>query len=210
MTTYFHINTSNRNWKIGDEVFIGNEDNNYWESFADSSDLIELQGEKHEVYKITRTAFEAYAELHPPPSKMCGYHFKILNSLKEAVDSLGNTIKLNRELAFESIRNKYYPELPSRKNCIWLIPDHEDSLHFWNKILNAEKRKKVFKVIVDGNIHRASQEWLIGGTFSLNEWNKLAHNYWKGINSGNVEDEVLFTGTMNILEEITLPNKERS
>ena len=210
MTTYFHINTSNRNWKIGDEVFIGNGDNNYWKSFADSSDLIELQGEKHEVYKITRTAFEAYAELHPPPSKMRGYHFKILNSLKEAIDSLGNTIKLNRELAFESIRNKYYPELPSRKNCIWLIPDHEVSLHFWNKILNAEQQKKIFKVKVDGNIHRASQEWLIGGTFSLNEWNKLAHNYWKGINSGNVEDEVLFTGSMNILEEIALPDKELS
>ena len=210
MRTYFHINNTNCNWKKGDEICIGNEDNNFWISFAKKSDSIELQGEKHDVYKITKTAFEAYAKLHPPPSKMSDYHFNILNTLKEATESLGNTIKLNRELAFESIRNEFYPELPSRKNCIWLIPNHQDSLQFWNNILNIGQQIKIFKVEIDGNIHRASQEWLVGGTLSINEWNKLAHNYWKGTNSGNIEDEVLFTGRLKILEEITLPDTKKT
>jgi len=206
MKTYFHISSSNCEWKIGDEIHIGLEDNYYWKTFVDRGESIEIQGEKHDVYKITRTAFEAYTEMHPPPLKMDGYHFKPLNTLKEAIDSLGNTIKLNRELAFESFRKEFYPELPSRLRCIWLIPGHENALHFWNNTLNKGQQKRVFKVTVEGNIHRAAHKWLIGGTFSINEWNKLAHNYWKGVSSGNIDDEILFEGRMKIIEEITLYN----
>ncbi|WP_452225747.1 DUF2441 domain-containing protein [Lacinutrix cladophorae] len=205
MTTYYHINNTNCDWKKDDIIHIGKEENNYWKSFANRSLYIELKGEKHEIYKVTKAAFEEYAKLHPAPSIMKDYHFNILKTLKEATASLGDAIKLNRELIFEIIRNEFYPELPSRKNCIWLIPNHQDSLNLWFKVLNNREQIKIFKVEVDGKIHRASQDWLIGGTISINEWNNLAHNYWKGIDSGTIRDEVLFTGEMKILEKITKP-----
>lgn len=201
MKTYFHISNSHCQWKIGDEIHIELEDNYYWKSFIDNAEFIELQGEKHDVYKITRTALEAYTGMHPAPLKMNGYHFKSLYTLKEAIDSLGNTIKLNRELVFESIRKEFYPKLPSRQKCLWLIPSNEKSLEFWKNTIN-NRHQRIFKVAVDGNVHRAAHEWLIGGTFSINEWNKLAHNYWKGIGSGNTDDEILFDGKIRIIEEV--------
>ena len=47
---------------------------------------------------------------------------------------------------------------------------------------------------MDGNIHRAAQKRLIGGAFSLKKWNALAHNYWKGEDSGSIKYEILFDG----------------
>lgn len=203
MKTYLHISNSNCEWKIGNEIHIGLEDNYYWRSFVDNGESIELQGEKYDVYKITRAAFEAYTGGHQPPLKMNGYHFKPLNTLKEAIDSLGNTIKLNRELVFESIRKEFYPELPSRQKCIWLIPDNEKSLEFWkNTVYNRHRR--IFKVTVDGNVHRAAHKWLIGGTFSINEWNKLAHSYWKSEDSGRIDDEILFEGKIRIIKAVSV------
>ena len=60
MKTYFHNNNSICDWKNGDEIHIGLEDNYYWISFLDIGQSIELLGEKHDVYKIAGTAFETY------------------------------------------------------------------------------------------------------------------------------------------------------
>jgi hypothetical protein len=122
---------------------------------------------------------------------MKGYHFNPIKTLKETIDSLGNALKICRELAFESIRKEFYPELPSRQKCIWLMPDNEKSLELWKNTIHNE-HQKIFKVTADGNIHRAVQKWLIGGTFSLNKWITLAHKYWKGEDSGSIEDEIIF------------------
>ncbi|MDP1726879.1 MAG: DUF2441 domain-containing protein [Bacteroidota bacterium] len=203
MEMYYHINNSpDCNWKIGDEIYFGHEDNYMWRSFAEKGDFIELNGEKYSSDLITRHAFDTYTSKFPAPIKMQGYHFNPILTIKEAIDSLGNTLRIIRELAFETIRNSFYPELPSRHKCIWLIPDNEQSYDFWKNILQS-KHQKIFKVIiVNGKIHRAAQKWLIGGTFPLNETISKAHKYWKGEDSGNVEDEVLFEGKIRILEEV--------
>ena len=63
--------------------------------------------------------------------------------------------------------------------------------------------KRIFRVETDGIIHRAANKWLITGTIPLNEISSLAHNYWKGIDAGSFEDEILFIGKLKIIEEIT-------
>jgi hypothetical protein len=202
MKTYYHINNNNNcNWKIGDEIVLGKEDNYYWQSLKKKDDDIEINGEIFDVYKIADAAFGAYSGKYRPPLKMKGYHFNPLRTLKETLDSLGNAIKINRELVFESIRNEFYPELPSRQKCIWLIPENEKSLEFWKKIIQNENQR-IFKVTINGIIHRASQKWLVGGTFSLNRWYTLAHSYWKGEDSGSIEDEILFEGKIKIIGEV--------
>jgi Protein of unknown function (DUF2441) len=201
MNSYYHINKNIKcNWKIGDEIDLGKEHNYYWQSLAEMGDSIEINGEKFYVDLISRHAFEAYTGKYLPPVKMKGYHFMPLDTLKETIDSLGNALKICRELAFESVRKEFYRELPSRQNCIWLIPDNEKSLEFWKNIICSE-HQRIFKVTIDGKIHRAAQKWLIGGTFSLNKWNMLARSYWKGEDSGNIEDEILFEGKIKIEQE---------
>ena len=180
---------------------MGKEDNYMWQSFADKGESITLNGEELDVYNVVKAAFDEYTRQYPPPIKMKDYHFNQLRTLDESIQSLGNSIKLCRELAFESIRKEFYSNLPSREKCIWLIPDNENSLEFWKNIIGNEQRR-IFKVVVDGTAHRASQEFLVGGTYSLNKWKSLAHSYWKGEESGSIEDEVLFTGTIKIIEEL--------
>ena len=201
METFYRIENINSNWQIGDVIDIGKEDNNYWKSFLEKSLFMELNGEKFDYSFIVRRASELYFKNIPPPVKMTGYHFKPLQTLNETINMLSMAHRLIRELVFESIRKEFYPELPSRQKCIWLIPDNEKSLEFWNNKLH-NKHQRIFKVTVDGNIHRAAQKWLEGGTISLNNWYKLAHSYWKGESIGSIEDEILFEGKIKIIEEV--------
>jgi hypothetical protein len=76
------------------------------------------------------------------------------------------------------------------------------SLQFWKDIVN-DSNKRIFRVETEGIIHRAANKWLITGTIPLNEINSLAHNYWKGKDSGTFQDEILFTGKMKIIKELT-------
>lgn len=204
METYYHINKNEYcEWKVGDEFDFGREDNYMWGSLAEKGNFFELNGEKHDAALIVKTAFETYIGKASPPLKMKGYHFDPLETLKETIDNLHDAITINRELIFESIRKEFYPELPSRQKCIWLIPNNEESLKFWEDIIE-KKHQRIFKVTVDGNIHRTAQKWLIGGTFSIIKWNELAHSYWKGEDNGNFNDEILFEGKIKIIEEINL------
>lgn len=204
MRTFLHINNANCNWKNGDEFIAGKENNNFWKSFLDKEESIEINGEKHNAFKFINAAFEEYAGIYSPPQKMNGYHLRPVNTLKDSIDCLRNNIKINRELIFESIRSEYYPNLPSRQRCIWLISENHESLNFWNNILEKGKGQKLFKVVkVEGTIHWSSQEWLVGGTYSINHWDHMTSNYWKGLNSGNIEDEILYEGKIKIIKEST-------
>ena len=172
-----------------------------WRSYSEQGDFVELDGEKYSSDKIVLHAFEAYAYGRSVPVPMKNYHFKPVLTLKEASDSMGNLLRIVRELAFEGVRKEFYPELPSRHNCIWLIPDDRQSFDFWKNILRRETQR-IFKVAVDGKIHRAANKWLIGGTIPLIEINSMAHKYWKGHDTGNFEDEILFVGKLTVLEEL--------
>lgn len=201
MQVFYHINNNPEcNWKVGDEIIFGVDDNHMWQSFARTGDFIELNGTKYTSDLITRNALDVYmGQAAPIPMK--DYHFKPIYTLKEALDSLGNSVKIIREQAFESIRKEFYSELPSRNKCIWLIPNDALSFSFWKNTLYSINQR-IFKLAVDGKIHRAAQKWLVGGTYPLSEINSMAHRYWKGEDSGGIEDEVLFTGKIKILEEI--------
>ncbi len=139
--------------------------------------------------------------IFPVLEAMKGYHLNPILTLNEASDSLGNLMRIVRELVFENIRKEYYPDLPSRHKCIWLIPDDNESFRFWKSILKS-KSQRVFKVIVKGKIHRASQKWLVGGTIPLNEIYLMANKFWNSDEAGDYEDEILFVGKMTILEEL--------
>ncbi len=209
--SFLHINSTNCNWKVGDELSFEKEDNNYWKSFLRKEDSYNFQGNKHDAFKVLHSAFEAYARLHNPPLVMKEYHFNQINTLKESLDCLRNTILINRELIFESVRNEFFPNLPSRQKCIWLIPNNDDSLDFWINILKSKgSHHKLFRIeTVNGTIHKATQQWLEGGTISINQWQHMATNYWKGVNSGKIDDEILYQGRIKILEEITIPTLKK-
>lgn len=202
MNTYYHINNSKEcNWKTGDVIEFGLKENYLWKSFLEMGDYLELNEQRVSSDVIVRHALDIYMNKFSVPEAMRGYHFNPILTLKEASDSLGNLMRIVRELIFENVRKEFYPDLPSRHKCIWLIPDESESFDFWKSILDS-KSHRIFKVGVNGKIHRASQKWLVGGTIPLSEIYNMAHKYWNGDDAGGFEDEVLFEGEITILEEI--------
>ena len=168
---------------------------------TNNDESFEFEGKIHEAFKVLNAAFEHYSRIKHAPSIIKSYHFDPLRSLDESLQCLRNSINLNRELIFESIRKEHYSELPSRQKSIWLIPNQKESIEFWNKLLNSDNSKTIYKLeILDGMVHRCSQEWLKGGTFSVNHWNMKSKNYWEGVKAGRIDDEVLFEGRFRIIE----------
>lgn len=203
MSTYYHINNHpDCTWKAGDEVYFGHENNKFWRSFLEKGSYINLNGDKRPADQVIKYALNAYAYDDPVPPQMNGYRFNPVFTLKEATDCLGRSMTIIRELTFESTRKEFYPHLPSRHNCIWLTLDDKQSLKFWKSLVHGSI-KRIFRVETDGKIHRAANKWLIAGTIPLNEINLMAHNYWKGSDAGGLEDEILFTGKLKIIEELT-------
>ncbi|MCR6721524.1 MAG: DUF2441 domain-containing protein [Chitinophagaceae bacterium] len=203
MGSYFHINNQpDCSWKAGDEVSFGPDYNKFWRSFLEKGAYINLNGEKRPADQVIKYALNAYAYNEPVPPQMKGYRFNPVFTLKEATDCLGQTMTIIRELLFESIRKEHYPGLPSRHHCIWLTPDDKESLKFWKNIVYGST-KRIFRVETDGVIHRAANKWLVAGTIPLNEINSLAHSYWKGNDVGGFDDEILFTGKLKVIEEVS-------
>jgi hypothetical protein len=203
MRSYFHINNQPEcSWKQGDEFYFGHEYNNMWRSFLEKGANIKLNGDKYSADKIIKTALDAYSGNGPVPVQMKGYHFNPVFTLKEATDCLGESMRIIRELIFETVRKEFYPELPSRHNCIWLTADDKLSLEFWKNLVYGNN-KRIFRVETEGTIHRAANKWLVTGTMPLKEINSMAHNYWKANDVGGFDDEILFIGKLKIMEELT-------
>lgn len=110
---------------------------------------------------------------------------------------------LIRELIFEEVRNAMFPQLPSRQRCIWLIPDNPAAVKYWWSTMAGPK--KIFQLSVSGKYHVANQSFLKidSGPYNLNAWKERAFRYWAGIKGADaIEDEVLFEGFVNTLEEV--------
>lgn len=110
--------------------------------------------------------------------------------------------KFARETIFEEVRQKHFPDTPSRISCLWVIPENEKVIEFWKKELCRDKESQLLKLSLTGKIHRANQSHLALSYRSMDFTRQQAINYWSG-KPGNdeIEDEYLFQGKVEVLEE---------
>jgi len=116
-----------------------------------------------------------------------------------------------RETIFEEVREKHFASLPSRKTCIWV--SEENAVSYWWKTLssNGQNNYKILKLNLSGSIHRADQQYLSWGTFSLNQLRYNAFKYWAGSDGSNpIEEELLFEGNIEVIDEVMRPYQNRS
>lgn len=136
--------------------------------------------------------------------------FNILKSLLYYSEIHLHDLNLSRrEYILEEVRRQFYPERISRVNCIWLC--NKAGLKGWNERLGCSKDKKIFKVMIDGELFPSTESKLPRPEASTEEQMVQAHQYWNpGKLNGKRDVEYLFEGTLTILEEITLPELEES
>jgi len=112
------------------------------------------------------------------------------------------------ELVFETVRKENFPELPSRKSCLFLTS--KEYLKKWNKVLtkNDPKRKRdinLYKLNVTGIMHKADCRWY--EDLDIEEHQKYVDNaqeYWSGniMNHSKIsfKEEILFQGKIKVVE----------
>ena len=123
--------------------------------------------------------------------------------LQEASRLLKCYSTLQRELVLEEVRKRFFPELPSRKNALYLC-DH-NQLEYWKDELTIKgKNIDLFKVEVTGNLFKSSDILLPDNSESINTMFEQAKKYWEAdlTNISDEETEYLFNGKVKILEKI--------
>lgn len=105
-----------------------------------------------------------------------------------------------RELAFENLRAKEYPALPSRTSCIWLCESEEAAKYWLNRISHVGKKRIMEMEILEGVPHKTYEEHLTNNPENIKELQVRAHAYWLG--QGNGHSEILFEGRFCVTREI--------
>ena len=201
---FYHIHKHNSpKWFEGARMGFGLEPNNSWRAFEVARRGI-TNPKNNEVYTVDMVALRAlefYRKQKAKDPKLSFYHFDPVVTLAETLDSLFLATRMVREMIFEDVRRHMYTALPSRMSCIWLIPEDPRAVRFWLDSMRGDY-KKVYRVNATGELHRATQQIVMGDTISMSEWRKRATDYWNGAKSESHDDELLLSGDIEVLEEV--------
>lgn len=109
---------------------------------------------------------------------------------------------LIRELVYEEIRLKKYPDYPSRQHCIWLC--NKENLGTWLNALK-EGQLEIYKVRVTGKIHKCYGGALENTNINYKLLCEKAEEYWSGKCVGDPEaKEYLLEGKVEVIEKIVI------
>ena len=126
---------------------------------------------------------------------------------KEDVVQLGKHYKYSTELLkeyiFEEVRANFYPNIPSRKKCMFLFdPEINISKYVALMNFNIEKYNLVEIETAEENskILRVNMDLLNCNLKYYDEIIAIAHEYWKGASEISLNTEILFEGEFKILQ----------
>lgn len=111
-----------------------------------------------------------------------------------------------RERIFEDIRAEFFPSLPSRKKCLWLLPTTNllPRIKFWLPHLSSQSNKKfICKLRCSGSIHIGDESFLFSRFGHLKSYRDDAKKYWNGDfkpTSSFIHEEVIFVGRIYVEE----------
>lgn len=110
-----------------------------------------------------------------------------------------------RELALEFVREKEFPDKPSRLHCLYLSNNKDTSLSNLNDFVKSKKGKQfqVVAIKLNGTIFKAGEVTIARQGESMSTYIEDARAYWSQNNIGdNKIKEILFEGTAEIVEII--------
>ncbi|KKN12780.1 hypothetical protein LCGC14_1012980 [marine sediment metagenome] len=197
---FYHIQKFNcpYKWKVGDKIFIGFENNHYANNFnlarfnykIKTGEVVQILQSFQQIKSLINKASISRSDLNKI-EELSG----ILNNFAQ------DNLKIHRENIFEEIRLKFFPNLPSRKRGIWLIPFNKESLKYW---LGRIPKGKIFHIRATGKVHNSSENFLlIDHYISLNFIRQVAFSYWAGVNTESLNDEIIFEGFIEVIGEIS-------
>lgn len=196
---YYHIHRIGPHssiWQVGNRINWVRKTPNIFNSFYDTHKVItdntNGNGTKHFL-----SAMDCFRQ--QPPEFQQAMAFNYLDMAYTVIKEQGTFI---RETIFEEVRKSYFPQLPSRKTCIWVCD--KNAVEYWWNSLQSEGNY-IFELNLTGSMHHADQHHLIHDTVDHDTLRSSAFQYWTGIeDSKSIETEILFEGVIDILR--SFPN----
>ena len=126
----------------------------------------------------------------------------LLSLINDAPHSKYNA-EVKKENIFEDVRLKEFPNLPSRKNCMFLIPN-EVNLERYSENMGFDINDAiVLNIEVSNNsfLHYADMSLLNCNLFADDYIEIQAKRYWNGVENEhiNINTEILFRGNFKII-----------
>ena len=134
--TMLHISRET-NWKIGDKIIVGEDENPFWNVCRNFSPVVEVNGQKMPLFEMF-TRCESF-DVTESNINFLYYHLKGIS--KEVAFYI-------REQVFEDVRKEKFNSLPSRHKCIWLTDD--ENLAYWKTM--SEERRALLTLELNGDI----------------------------------------------------------
>lgn len=115
-------------------------------------------------------------------------------------------LKIVRELAFEDVRAREFPDRPSRTTCYWALPPHEEIALIWLQRMR-KPQGTLCLVEAEGKVHAADAKLVRIGCYSLDELQTRSRAYWNGAGKDTpLEDvEYLVEGPLHVIETRPIP-----
>lgn len=177
---------TDRNYKVGDKIYFGNEPN------GQEFNCVNLSFNK-EGQPLHKLGFDNARK---------GI-FKNKSLIIELSKALSNYDFIMREFALEEVRKQQFPNLPSRFRCMYLSEDEETCLHNLQGFINrgVGTSFQAIKVKVNGEAHFVKDYGVDRLGLSFNEYKEEAVKYWnQNPHSASATKEILFVGDVEIVE----------
>ncbi|MEY8199250.1 MAG: DUF2441 domain-containing protein [Gammaproteobacteria bacterium] len=128
-----------------------------------------------------------------------------IETIKKSMIGYKYTSELLKEFTFEEVRKEFFPDRPSRKRCMFALPEGSDIELFRAKFgLTKQVRKNVVLIEpINGasNVFVADALLLNCNTLPVEEIREKARAYWNG--SGTMSlPEVLIEGEFQIIRSL--------
>lgn len=176
-----------RNWKIG-SVIDNSTDGflNYFSEMVDKCQEVYKFDDNFDIERLRRD----YRACERISARLMLYELSVL------IDEFR---LYERERALEEVREKYYPDLVSRRRAIWVCD--KEQLNFWKGVFTD--KRVLYDVAVSGDMFVSSESLLPHDCHSYDEFLELAHGYWDPDLSKCPENslEYLVNGQIKVLKK---------
>jgi hypothetical protein len=110
--------------------------------------------------------------------------------------ALNRTSMMLREVVFEEYRKENCPNLPSRRNSIWVC--QENAINYWKNALQTYN-PVAYKLRLNGEMHVASEESLYSDVQNVDQYFDQAKKYWTPNQPWTIDAEGIFDGEIEVL-----------
>lgn len=114
--------------------------------------------------------------------------------------------ELLKEYIIEDVRAREFPEKPSRKSCMFLIPIEMYALSYAKRLGFSDPKKTFWELELQNCdvLHFADINLLNCKAYSHEEKVMAARNYWTGTANRDANTEVLFKGKFKVIRQLAL------